>query len=59
MKKISPVALQIKSEMQVLERDIFLLRSQKQNYLEDDYWTRLEALLIDLAVRTRRYNELP
>lgn len=57
--KTSPAASQIKAEMQVLERDIFLLRSQKQNYLEDDYWNRLEALLIDLAVRTRRYNELP
>lgn len=57
--KTSPAAPQIKAEMQVLERDIFLLRSQKQNYLEDDYWNRLEALLIDLAVRTRRYNELP
>lgn len=57
--KSSPAALQIKAEMQALERDIFLLRNQKQNYLEDDYWNRLEALLIELAVRTRRYNELP
>jgi hypothetical protein len=57
--KTSPMALQLKAEMQTLERDIFILRNQKQNYLEEDYWNRLEALLIDLAIRTRRYNESP
>jgi hypothetical protein len=45
--------------MQSIEREIFILRNQKVNYLEEDYWKRLEALLIDLATRTRRYNELP
>jgi hypothetical protein len=57
--KSSPRALQLRSEMQALERDIFILRNQKSNYLEDDYWNRLEALLIDLALTTRDYNALP
>jgi hypothetical protein len=45
--------------MQDLERAVFLLRGQKANYLEEDYWTRMETLLIDLARKTGRYNELP
>lgn len=57
--KTSPEALRLAAEMQTIERDIFILRNQKVNYLEEDYWNRLEALLIDLATRTRRYNELP
>ena len=57
--KSSPQAQALRAEMQALERDIFILRNQKQNYLEDDYWSRLEALLIDLATRTRTYNALP
>lgn len=57
--KSSPRALELRAEMQALEREIFILRNQKQNYLEDDYWNRLEALLIDLATRTRTYDALP
>lgn len=57
--KTSPDALRLAAEMQTIEREIFILRNQKINYLEEDYWNRLEALLIDLATRTRRYNELP
>jgi hypothetical protein len=57
--KTSSGALRIAAEMQTIEREIFILRNQKVNYLEEDYWNRLEALLIDLATRTRRYNELP
>lgn len=57
--KSSPQARALRADMQALERDIFILRNQKQNYLEDDYWRRLEALLIDLATRTRTYNALP
>lgn len=57
--KSSPQARTLRADMQAIERNIFILRNQKQNYLEDDYWRRLEALLIDLATRTRTYNALP
>lgn len=57
--KNSPQAREMRSDMQSIEREIFILRNQKQNYLEDDYWRRLEALLIDLAHQTRTYNALP
>jgi hypothetical protein len=57
--KTSAEARRLQAEMQNIERDIFILRNQKSNFLEEDYWNRLEALLIDLATRTRRYNELP
>jgi len=57
--KASPQAPALRADMQSIEREIFILRNQKQNYLEDDYWRRLEALLIDLANRTRTYNALP
>lgn len=59
VQKTSPEAIRLQSEMQTIEREIFILRNQKVNYLEVDYWNRLEALLIDLATRTRRYNDLP
>jgi hypothetical protein len=57
--KSSPEARALLAEMQDLERAVFLLRGQKANYLEEDYWTRMETLLIDLAKKTGRYNELP
>lgn len=57
--KSSAQAQQLYTQMQDLERSIFLLRGQKSNYLEDDYWNRMEALLIELARKTGHYNELP
>lgn len=57
--KASAQAQQLHAQMQDLERSIFLLRGQKANYLEDDYWNRIEALLIELARKTGQYNELP
>jgi len=57
--KTSPGAREILADIQRLEREIFILRNQKSNYLEEDYWSRLEALLIDLALQTRDYNALP
>lgn len=57
--KTSPEARTLQAEMQDLERAVFLLRGQKANYLDEDYWTRMETLLIDLARKTGRYNELP
>ena len=56
--KTSPEARSLLAEMQDLERAVFLLRGQKANYLEEEYWTRMETLLIDLARKTGRYNEL-
>lgn len=57
--KSSAQAQQMHAQMQDLERSIFLLRGQKANYLEDDYWNKMEALLIELARKTGQYNELP
>lgn len=57
--KSSAEAQQLMAEMQDLERSVFLLRGQKANYLEEDYWDRMETLLIELARKTGRYNELP
>lgn len=57
--KSSSEAITLHAQMQELERDIFLLRGQKANYLEEDYWNAMEALLIDLARKTGRYHELP
>ncbi len=57
--KASPEAQQLFAEMQDLERSVFLLRGQKANYLEAEYWGRLETLLVELARKTGRYNELP
>lgn len=57
--KASPQARQLLAEMQDLERSVFLLRGQKADHLEADYWSRMETLLIDLARKTEQYNELP
>jgi hypothetical protein len=57
--KSSAQGQQMHAQMQDLERSIFLLRGQKANYLEDDYWNQMEALLIELARKTGQYNELP
>lgn len=57
--KTSAEALALKADMQDLERSVFLLRGQKANYLEVDYWNRLETLLVELARKTGRYHELP
>lgn len=57
--KQSEQAQLLHAQMQDIERSIFLLRGQKANYLEEDYWQQLEVLLVDLARTTGRYNELP
>lgn len=57
--KTSAEALALKVDMQDLERSVFLLRGQKANYLEADYWEQLETLLVELARKTGRYHELP
>lgn len=57
--KTSSEALALRSQMQTLEREVFILRNQKNDYLEQDYWSRLEALLVELALVTREYHALP
>ena len=42
--------------MQTLERSVLLLRGQKAEYLESDYWAQLETLLVDLAKTTEEFN---
>jgi hypothetical protein len=54
---LSPRALQLKAEMQELERSVFILRGSKADYLEADYWRQMEELLVNLARTTGQYNE--
>ncbi|MBT8147932.1 MAG: caspase family protein [Gammaproteobacteria bacterium] len=55
---LSPQQLALKARVQELERSVFILRGRKADFLEDDYWTQMEELLIDLARTTGQYNEL-
>ncbi len=55
---LPPEALALKARVQELERQVFLLRGRKADFLEDDYWTQMETLLIDLARTTGQYHEL-
>jgi len=51
-------ALALRSRMRQLERSVFILRGRKAEFLEPDYWRRLEELLVDLARTTTEFNEL-
>ena len=55
---LSPQAAALKAKIDNLERDVFLLRSDKGNYSDSEYWAKMEGLLINLAVTTREYNAL-
>ncbi|MYC61199.1 MAG: hypothetical protein F4X09_13540 [Gammaproteobacteria bacterium] len=55
---LSGEALELKTRMQQLERSVFILRGRKNDYLEQDYWRRMEELLVDLARTTARLIEL-
>ena len=55
---LSGEALELKTRMQQLERSVFILRGRKSDYLEQDYWRRMEELLVDLARTTARLIEL-
>ena len=57
--KQSPQAPAMLAEMQTLERQVILLRNQKTNYLEAEYWRQMEDLLIELARTTEAYHDLP
>ncbi len=55
---LSPQAATLKAKMDNLERDVFLLRGNKGSFPENEYWAKMEALLINLAETTRDYNAL-
>ena len=55
---LSGEALELKNRMQQLERSVFILRGRKTDFLEQDYWRRMEELLVDLARATAGFNEL-
>jgi hypothetical protein len=46
------------ARVQSLERSVILLRNQKTEMSDSDYWRQLETLLIDLARSTRRLKLL-
>lgn len=54
---LSPEAMVLKSKVQEIERAVFILRGRKADYLEDDYWSQMEDLLIELARTTGQFNE--
>ena len=53
---LSPERLTLKRRMESLEREVLLLRGRKAEFLEDDYWMRLEVLLMDLARTTEDFD---
>ncbi|MEX1197535.1 MAG: hypothetical protein WEB57_06720 [Pseudohongiellaceae bacterium] len=57
--QLSPQAQELRARMQELERSVVLLRGRKNDYLESEYWQRMESLLVELAQTTRRFHELP
>ncbi|MEX2131844.1 MAG: hypothetical protein WD772_10185 [Pseudohongiellaceae bacterium] len=54
---LSPEALVRQARMQELEREVFILRGRKNEYLEAEYWRQMEALLVELARATELYDE--
>ncbi|MFM1896019.1 MAG: hypothetical protein RLZZ385_1093 [Pseudomonadota bacterium] len=55
---LPPQALALKARMQELEREVFILRGRKADFLAADYWGRMEELLVDLARTTEQFNGL-
>ena len=54
---LSAEAIDLKGRMQSLERSVFILRGRKAEFLEEDYWQRMEELLVELARGTEQFNE--
>lgn len=54
---LSAAAIRLKGRMQELERSVFILRGNKANFLEADYWQQMEELLVELARTTGQFNE--
>jgi hypothetical protein len=46
------------ARVRALERSIILLRHQKTEMSDRDYWQQMEPLLIDLARSSRRMRNL-
>lgn len=46
------------AKAQELERSVILLRNQKSEMAEKDYWQQMESLLVDLARTTRQLKSL-
>ncbi|MEX0617833.1 MAG: hypothetical protein WDZ76_04350 [Pseudohongiellaceae bacterium] len=55
---LGPQSLALKARMRELERAVVVLRGRKVDYLENDYWQRMEQLLIELSRTTGEFNEL-
>lgn len=53
---LSAEALQLKARIQELERSVIIMRGRKAEYLEADYWSQMETLLVELARATARFN---
>jgi hypothetical protein len=53
---LSAEALQLKARIQELERSVIIMRGRKAEYLEADYWSQMEVLLVELARATARFN---
>ncbi|MBL4581177.1 MAG: caspase family protein [Gammaproteobacteria bacterium] len=54
---LSAEEIGLKGRMQDLERSVFILRGRKAEFLEEDYWQRMEELLVALARATEQFNE--
>ncbi|GAB1266651.1 hypothetical protein NBRC116493_03530 [Aurantivibrio infirmus] len=55
---LSPEAAKLRVQMDNIERDIFILRAGKKALTEEEYWGRIEPLLIQLAKTTREFDAL-
>ncbi len=55
---LSTAAAGLKIQIDNLERDVFILRSDKSSYPEPEYWAKMETLLVQLAKTTREFNAI-
>lgn len=55
---LQEILRRLTAKTQELERSAILLRNQKSEMAEKDYWQQMEALLIDLARTTRQLKSL-
>lgn len=53
---LSEAGLQLKARIQELERSVIIMRGRKAEYLEADYWSQMESLLVELARATAAFN---
>ncbi len=55
---LGPEALALRTRMRELERSALALRGRRDDFLQDDYWRRMKALLLELARTTERFDAL-